>query len=164
VACVEFYEPGFGVPSHRFLRSLLQFYGLELHHLSSSGILHMAAFVILYKAYMRIEPHFNLWNYFFHAWLQQGSGVEEAVLGSVDIFVQSGPEVDPYFGFPLSDPLVGWWNVWFFLRNSADMQLPVDVLYPAPQVHGIVIVAVHWEYSPGIVFIFSLGRKYLYHV
>jgi hypothetical protein len=81
--------------------------------------------------------------------------VEEAVLGSVDIFVQSGLEVDPYFGFPMSDPLVGWWKVWFFLRNSADMQLPV---------HGIVIVAVHWEYSLGIVFIFSLGRKYLYHV
>jgi hypothetical protein len=31
------------------------------------------------KAYMGIEPHFNLWNYFFHARLSQGSvGVEVA--------------------------------------------------------------------------------------
>jgi hypothetical protein len=36
VACTAFYERGFGVPSHRFLHFLLQFYGLELHHLTSS--------------------------------------------------------------------------------------------------------------------------------
>jgi hypothetical protein len=31
VACTVFYERGFGVPSHRFLCSLLRFYDLELH-------------------------------------------------------------------------------------------------------------------------------------
>jgi hypothetical protein len=30
----------------------------------------------------------------------------------------------------------------------------VDVLYAAPQVHGIVNVALHREYSLGIIFIF----------
>jgi hypothetical protein len=44
---VAFYERGFGVPSHRFLFLLLQFYSLELHHLTSSGSLHIAAFVTL---------------------------------------------------------------------------------------------------------------------
>jgi hypothetical protein len=34
----------------------------------------MAAFVTLCEVYMGIEPHFNLWNYFFHARLQQGLG------------------------------------------------------------------------------------------
>jgi hypothetical protein len=52
MACVAFYECGFGVPSHRFLRSLLQFYGLELHHLNPLGILHIAAFVTFCEAYM----------------------------------------------------------------------------------------------------------------
>jgi hypothetical protein len=42
--------------------------------------------------------------------------------------------------------------------------LHVDVSYTAPQAHGIVNVALHWEYSPGIVFIFSQGRKYPYLV
>jgi hypothetical protein len=51
---------GFGVPSHRFLYLLLQFYGLELHHLTPSGILHVAAFMTLCEAYMGIEPHFDL--------------------------------------------------------------------------------------------------------
>jgi hypothetical protein len=67
VACAMFYERGFGVPSHQFLHSLLQFYDLELHHLTSSGILHIAAFVTLCEAYMGIEPNFNLWNYFCRA-------------------------------------------------------------------------------------------------
>jgi hypothetical protein len=40
----------------------------------------------------------------------------------------------------------------------------VDVSYVAPQAHIIVNVALHREYSPSIVFIFSQGRKDLYHV
>jgi hypothetical protein len=40
----------------------------------------------------------------------------------------------------------------------------VDVSYGAPQAHGIINVALHREYSPGIIFIFSHGRKDLYHV
>jgi hypothetical protein len=48
----------------------LQFYSLELHHLTPLGILHIAGFVTLYRAYMGVEPHFNLWNYFFHTRLQ----------------------------------------------------------------------------------------------
>jgi hypothetical protein len=40
----------------------------------------------------------------------------------------------------------------------------VDVSYAAPQAHRIVNVALHQEYSPGIIFIFSQGRKDLYHV
>jgi hypothetical protein len=47
----------------------------------------MVAFVTLCEAYMGIESHFNLWNYFFRARLQQGLGMEMAALGNVDIFV-----------------------------------------------------------------------------
>jgi hypothetical protein len=107
MACTEFYEWGFGVPSHPFLYSLLQFYGLELHHLIPSEILHKAAFVTLCEAYMVIELHFNMWNYFLCARLQQSLGTETADLGNVDIFVRSGPEVDPYFHLSMSDPSVG---------------------------------------------------------
>jgi hypothetical protein len=45
VACMAFYKREFCVPSHQFLHSLLQFYGLELHHLTPLGILHMETFV-----------------------------------------------------------------------------------------------------------------------
>jgi hypothetical protein len=36
VSFVTFYERGFGMPPHRFLHSLLRYYGLELHHLTRS--------------------------------------------------------------------------------------------------------------------------------
>jgi hypothetical protein len=42
--------------------------------------------------------------------------------------------------------------------------LVVDVSYATPQAHGIVNVAIHREYYPDIVFIFSQERKDLYHV
>jgi hypothetical protein len=43
-------------------------------------------------------------------------------------------------------------------------EMLVDVSYAAPQAHKIANVALHREYSPGIIFIFSQGSKYLYHV
>jgi hypothetical protein len=43
-------------------------------------------------------------------------------------------------------------------------EMLVDVSYAAPQTHGIINVALHREYSPGIVFIFSHERNDLYHV
>jgi hypothetical protein len=54
VSFVVFYEQGFVMPLHQFLRSLLQHYCLELHNLT------------LCEVYMGIDPHFDLWNYFFH--------------------------------------------------------------------------------------------------
>jgi hypothetical protein len=51
-------------------------------------------------------------------------------------------------------------------RVSADVKPlnPIDVSYAALEVHRIINAALHQEYSPGIVFIFSQGRKDLYHV
>jgi hypothetical protein len=51
-----FYERGFGMPPHWFLCSLLWYYGLELHHLTPSRVLHITAFVTLCKAYLGIDP------------------------------------------------------------------------------------------------------------
>jgi hypothetical protein len=42
--------------------------------------------------------------------------------------------------------------------------ISIDVSYATPQAYRIVNVALHQEYSPGIIFIFSQGRKDLYHV
>jgi hypothetical protein len=97
--------------------------------LTPSGILHIVAFVTLCEAYMGIEPHFDLWNYFFHARLRLGSDEEAGVWGSLDIFIWSRSRVDSYFCFPMSDPLVGWWNVWFFLRNDTNVLLLVFTGY-----------------------------------
>jgi hypothetical protein len=62
--------------------------------------------------------------------------MEIAALGNVDIFVRFRLGVDPYFHLPMSDTLVGWWKVWFFLRNNPSMPLPMFMgsrLIPQPK-------------------------------
>jgi hypothetical protein len=81
VAFMAFYERGFGVPSHQFLSSLLQHYGLELHNLTPLGIWHITTFMTLCVAYMGIDPHFDLWNYFFHVRHPQDPDMEMIVSG-----------------------------------------------------------------------------------
>jgi hypothetical protein len=44
------------------------------------------------------------------------------------------------------------------------LEMLVDVSYVAPQAYGIVNVELHREYSLGIIFIFSQGRKDLHHI
>jgi hypothetical protein len=59
-----FHERGFGVPATWFLQALLLYYQLELHHLMSGSILHLAAFMMLCEAYLGVDPHFLLRKYF----------------------------------------------------------------------------------------------------
>ena len=60
-----FHERGFAVPAHRFLRGLLDYYQVELQHLTPNGVQHMAAFVALCEGFLGIDPHFDLWWHFF---------------------------------------------------------------------------------------------------
>jgi hypothetical protein len=62
----------------------------------------------LCEAYMGIEPHFNLWNYFFRVRLWPDSDAAAAVWGYIEIYVRTGPGVDPYFHLSVSNPSVGW--------------------------------------------------------
>jgi hypothetical protein len=123
------------VPSHQFLHLLLQDYGLKLHNLTPpSRILHIAAFVTLYKAFMGIDSHFNLWNHFFRVRLPEGMDAEAEVLGGMDIHVKSRHDVDPYFVLPMLEFTHGWWKMWFYLRN--DVVVPLLVFTgncPVPQ-------------------------------
>lgn len=117
-----FYERGFGVPSHRFLRSLLEYYGLELNHLTPAGILQIAAFVTLCEAYLGIEPHFDLWRYFFTI---RGSEKKElAVVGGAVIRLRTKTDMDSYLPSQAADSMKGWRKHWFLMRND-DSALPV---------------------------------------
>jgi hypothetical protein len=63
----------------------------------------------------------------------------------------------------ISSTHVTCWGLWHATINVSCMfMVTVDVSYAAPQAHRIVNLALHRGYSPGIVFIFSQGRKDLY--
>jgi hypothetical protein len=76
VPFIAFYERGFRAPPHQFLWSLLHYYGLELHHLTPSGVLHIMAFMTLCEAYLGIDLNLDLWKYFFRVHRSQDPKVE----------------------------------------------------------------------------------------
>ena len=61
----HFHERGFGIPAHKFLWGLLDYYQVELQHLTPNGIQHIATFVALCEGFLGISPHFDLWRYLF---------------------------------------------------------------------------------------------------
>jgi hypothetical protein len=105
---VSFYKWGFDTPSHQFLRSLLQYYDLELHHFTPLGILHIASFKILCEAYLGVDPEFDLRNYFFCVRHLQDLKARLTVSGGAVIHVKYGHGVDPYLGIPMPRSMKGW--------------------------------------------------------
>jgi hypothetical protein len=78
------------MPPHQFLRSLLRYYGLELHHLTPSGVLHITAFMTLCEAYLVIDPEPDMWKYFFHVRCPQDPEAELTISGGAVIMLRRG--------------------------------------------------------------------------
>ena len=65
VCLVPYLLRGLGFPIHPFLRGLLEFYGLQLHNLTTASILHIAGYVALCELFLGCEAHFELWKRLF---------------------------------------------------------------------------------------------------
>jgi hypothetical protein len=50
---------------HQFFWELLHYYDIKLQHLNPNGLQHIATFVALCEGFLGVEPHFELWKYFF---------------------------------------------------------------------------------------------------
>jgi hypothetical protein len=98
---MAFYERGFGMPPQPFLRSLLLYYGLKLHHLTPSRVLYIAVFVTLCEAHLGVDPDLDLWKYFFRVRHPQDPEAELTISGGTVIHVKSGHRVDPYLEIPM---------------------------------------------------------------
>jgi acetamidase/formamidase len=64
---VSFNERGLGVLLRRFMRAILHYYGVELHHLAPNSISQATIFVAVYEGYLGVEPHWKLWLHLFKA-------------------------------------------------------------------------------------------------
>jgi hypothetical protein len=65
VSFVPFHKHGLVMPPHQFLQGLLDYYDIVLQHLNPNGIQHIAALITLCERFLGIDPHFELWRYFF---------------------------------------------------------------------------------------------------
>ena len=108
---VSFLLRGIGFPIHRFLRGLLEYYGLQLHKLTPGSILHIACFVALCELFLGCEAHFDLWQKFFCLVprSQKGSIFE---VGSAEVWCIAGT------GYPSGTPKKvseEWPSEWFYI-------------------------------------------------
>ena len=65
VSFLTFHEHGLGYPMHWFLCRLLNEWGLELQHLNSTRVLHVAGFITVYEAFLGMEQHVDLFRRIF---------------------------------------------------------------------------------------------------
>jgi hypothetical protein len=107
-------ECGFGVPAGNFLRGLLQFYHIELVHLTPNSITIIATFIHLCEAYLGIAPHFHLWRHFFEL-KKTGKGL---VVGNVSFMLHRNMKLE-YIELALPDNTTGWKQRWFYLAKPA---------------------------------------------
>lgn len=62
---LPFFRFGLSLPSGDFLRGLLHFYGINIHHLNPNSILQIAIFIHLCEAYYNIPSHFAFFHYLY---------------------------------------------------------------------------------------------------
>ena len=61
----DFMERGLALPVSEFFYALLQFWGIQLHHLIPQSILHLSIFTHFCEVFLGILPHFHLFQHFF---------------------------------------------------------------------------------------------------
>jgi hypothetical protein len=59
VSFMAFHERGFGVLASPFMRALLHYYNMELHHLAPNSISQAAIFAVVCEGYLGMEPQWN---------------------------------------------------------------------------------------------------------
>src|SRR3954471_16556330 len=95
-----FFIGGLSLLAHEFLRGILFFYGIQLHHLSPNSLLHIACFITLCECWLGIEPHSGLFRRLYSVKRQSGTGGVYP-LGGYGIYIFSTVQ---FFSFILASP------------------------------------------------------------
>ena len=126
----DFVECGLTLPVSEFFYRLLQFWGIQLHHLTPQSILHLSIFTHFCEAFLGILPHFHLFQHFFFL-VPIPNATNPAVVGGYELALR--PENrDEYLAYDLSGQGAEWKKFWFHVGNF-ESPLPERTV-GAPQV------------------------------
>jgi hypothetical protein len=102
----DFVERSLAVPVSEFFHALLQFWGIQLHHLTPHSILHLSIFTHFCEAFLGILPHFHLFQHIFIL-VPILSASKPAIIGGCELVLR--PEGrDEYLSYQPSDKGVEW--------------------------------------------------------
>nr|ABF93728.1 retrotransposon protein, putative, unclassified [Oryza sativa Japonica Group] len=115
VVFAHFFYGGFSLPTSRFFRGILNFYGISLHHLNPNSIVHIANFIHVCEAFLGIRPHFALFRRIFFLKPQPNKS-KPCVVGGAG-FQLRGTLSQKYFSMPFKTSNKGWHVNWFYCQN-----------------------------------------------
>ena len=111
----SFVERGLGIPVCDFLRGLLFFWRIQLHHLTPTSILYISIFVHLCEAFLRIYPHFDLFkSLFFLSPYPNFANV--ATVGGANLELHS-VMAGKYIPYTPCHRIGDWRSEWFYIDN-----------------------------------------------
>jgi hypothetical protein len=85
VSFMAFHERGFGVLASPFMRVLLHYYKVELHHLAPNSISQATIFAAVCEVYLGMEAQWNLWLHLFRTEHFAKNAVERGVRRAVHV-------------------------------------------------------------------------------
>nr|CAE04439.2 OSJNBa0018J19.6 [Oryza sativa Japonica Group]CAH66343.1 OSIGBa0104J13.3 [Oryza sativa] len=115
VVFAHFFYGGFSLPTSRFFRGILNFYGISLHHLNPNSIVHIANFIHACEAFLGIRPHFALFRRIFFLKPQRNKS-KPCVVGGAGLQLR-GTLSQKYFSMPFKTSNKGWHANWFYVQN-----------------------------------------------
>nr|CAE02224.1 OSJNBb0015C06.2 [Oryza sativa Japonica Group]CAI44626.1 B1168G10.10 [Oryza sativa Japonica Group] len=127
----HFFYGGFSLPTSRFFRGILEFYGISLHHLNSNSIVHIANFIHVCEAFLGIRPHFALFRRIFFLKSQPNKS-KPCVVGGAG-FQLRGTLSQKYFSMPFKTSNKGWHANWFYGQNPERALPEYSCLHPTYQ-------------------------------
>ena len=101
---LSFVERGLSFPTSDFFWGLLFHRGIQPYHLNLNSILHISIFVHLCEAFLGIEPHFDLFQYFFHL-KPHPNDFEVEIVGGAGLQFRQGKKLK-YIPYELSDKVI----------------------------------------------------------
>ncbi|KAE8800896.1 hypothetical protein D1007_23607 [Hordeum vulgare] len=121
----EHFYRGFGLPASNFFSNFLIFFGLQPRHLAPNSILQLAAYVVLCKGFLGIEPRLDLWQklFFFKQQYIKLDKAEAEKLTGPRPMTSCGATLVHHrttCGFPhmpLQDSIKLWQRGFFYVKN-----------------------------------------------
>ena len=119
----SYFTRGFGMPAHPFLQKLLRFYNISLCNLPPNSIQHISVFIYLCECWLRIEPHFALFQYFFC--LRRRGSRGSKIAGGAYLCLRDG-KASEYIECPFQSNPGTWFRNWFYIRQPEVPFLDTD--------------------------------------
>ena len=99
-------------PPSDFLLEFLEFYQIQLHHITPNGVIFLSAFAHLCEAFIGIPPCFLLFRHFFR--MKLSDSANPPLFGCCILQSRQGFK-DSFPSFTLSDSVKDWTEKWFYV-------------------------------------------------